>query len=112
MGTVIVFQSLAILFLSGICFNLYRDWKDAVRKRASDNEHWEAWNSQLAKDIADLEAENKVLQRDKQSLTQPVAKAQDAAKRPLRGAEIRRMAERVNAPAAEPTQAQRLENHG
>jgi hypothetical protein len=59
-----------------------------------------------------LQEERDELLRQKQSLTQPMAKAQDAAKRPLRGAEIRRMAERVNAPAAEPTQAQRLENHG
>lgn len=46
------------------------------------------------------------------SLTQPTPKAQDGHKAPLSGSRLRILSERLNATVPEPTQAERLENHG
>ena len=106
--------AVTILILAVACAILV--WEIQLERK--EIKHLDIWArmekshaEKLFSKVEALEAENDLLRRDKERLTQGGARAQDTPRR-VSGAELRRIAERKNATVPTATQAERLENHG
>lgn len=114
MGAAIGFLSVSCLILAAGCIAF--GWcavREAKRSAAIEklNRELKEQACRHAADAGRLEAENEILLRDKESLTQSQPKAQDTPRR-MSGAALRREFQKLNATPAEPTQAERLNGNG